>query len=244
MKELYTYKVNRNTIKENKVKNEDGSVTITEVTESVPVEVFMKFPSRRDREEMQTIYNQEFHKCISNGINSNDMLKKVILDANAGHYSKQELEILHELYKKLNAAALEYTNKKLDGDDAADEENAFNKIHAEIYKIESSQKSIFDKSAETLSFKKYVTWAAINLTFLKNEKEFDSVFRGPTFMTKLDNYYDMSDEPEKYQFELNCFDKSYLLYERYLTKDIETKEDFERMEKEIDKFLNTPDLNI
>ncbi len=238
MKELYTYKVNKEKLVENKVKNEDGSFTVTETVEQIPVEVFLKQPSRRDRDEMTTVYNQEFHRCISNGINSEKMLMRAILDANGGNYSGPERDRLFELEKLIHEKTLKYHLDKLEGKEVGALAEEIINLEQEKRRIEFSFESIFDKSAESIASKKYLTWAALHMTFLKHEKDFVPVFTAPTFISKLDQYYDMNEDPEKYAFELRCFDKAYVFLDRYLGGSVKTKEDFQELEAQVDKFLN------
>lgn len=223
MKILHTYKM---------VKGEGDNKT--------EVSVYIKKPSRIDREEMSLAYNKEFHKCLSNGISTEEMIRRAVLDGGGAYLSKFDVETLHELYKELNALTAEVEKLRLDEGDATALEAKRLEVYKQIYNIESSQKGIFDNSAEALATKKSLVWAALNLSFIKPDKDKDSyeyIFHGPTFDTKLGNYYEMCDDEDRYTFELGCFDRSYIMVERFLSGDAENEDDFKRIEEEINKFF-------
>lgn len=224
MKILHTYKM---------VKGEGDAKT--------EVNIYVKKPSRVDREEMSLAYNKEFHKCLSNGISTEEMIRRAVLDGGGAYLSKFDVETLHELYKELNALTAEVETLRLSEQDTAEVEEKRLEVYKRIYNIESSQKGIFDNSAEALATKKSLVWAALNLTFVKSAEGKDSyeyIFHGPTFDTKLGNYYEMCDDEDRFAFELGCFDRTYIMVERYLSGDAETEDDFKRIEDEINKFFN------
>lgn len=201
------------------------------------VDVYIKKPSRLDREEMSMIYNREFHKCLANGISTEEMIRRAVLDGGGAYLSKFDVETLHELYKELNALTLQVQQEKLDNLDTVSTEEKRLDVYKKIYSIESSQKGIFDNSAEALATKKSLVWAALNLTFTKSGDIYQYVFSGPTFDTKVSNYYEMCDDEDKFQFEMGCFDRSYIMIERFLSGDAETEDDFKTIESEIDNFF-------
>lgn len=235
MKELYVYKVNKEVKRENRVENEDGTTTISQVVDLVPTEVVLKKPSRRDREDMAMVYNAEFHKCLANGISTEEMIRRAVLDGGGGFIPKHDLETLHELYKRINAIMLEVAQKKIDKEDISELQAEMEKLYIQIYDIESPQKSVYNHSAEALATRKSLIWGALTLTYLRKDKDYEPVFKGPTFESRLNSYYDMCDE-DGFKFEMTCFDKSYVMIERFLSKAAETKEEFELIEQELDKF--------
>lgn len=237
MKELYTYKVNKETVKETKTDNGDGSFTLTEVKELAPTEVFLKRWSRREQEEMQTVYQKEFHRCISEGINTEKMLDRALMDANSGYISKADQERLFTLTKIKADKSLEYYNKKLSGENVDQIYKDILDIEKEVYEIKSTFKSIYDQSAEAIASRKLLIWAVLHMTFLKDGEKFNYVFPGPTFISKWEAYCNMDDNKEDYDFELKCFDKSYIFLQKFLSGEAETKEDFEDIERQIDSFF-------
>lgn len=233
MKELYRYSINKAEKVEKRVENEDKTVTISYETEFKPVDVVVKKPSRRDREEMAMVYNAEFHKCLNAGIGTDAMIRRSFLDGGGGHIAKADLEVAHELYKKIEKAGLEIAQKKIDGDDTTELENQIQKDYIEAYNIESSHQGVMDRSAEALATRKSLIWAALNLTFIGDKY----VFSGPTFEGQLNTYYEMCDEPEKYEFELKCFDYSYVFIERFLSGMAKEEEQFKEIENELNNFF-------
>ncbi len=131
---------------------------------------------------------------------------------------------------------LEITQKKIDKEDTEELQSQIEKIYIQIYELESPQKTIYNHSAEALATRKSLIWGALTLTYLRRGDDYEPVFKGPTFESRLNSYYDMCDEDGGFKFEMTCFDKSYIMIERFLSKAAETKEDFELIEQELDKF--------
>lgn len=217
MKTLYTYK-----------KEKDGS----------EVEVAIKRLGRHDREEMALVYHKEFYKCLGSGISTEEMIRRAILDNGGGFLSKRDVEILHELYKEFSSLSAEVQRIKLDNGNTDELDLKVKEVFSQIYEIESANKSIFSNSAEALANRKALTWAALYSSFIKNGDTYTYIFDGPTFDSKLANYYDMCDDPEKYKFELQVFDRSYVMLERFISGDAEKEEDFRLIVEELDKFFN------
>ncbi len=238
MKELYTYTVKKEAQREKKVDNGDGTFTVSTETQYDPISVIVKKPSRKDREEMAMVYNAEFHKCLNHGISTEEMIRRAVLDGGGGFIPKLDQEQLHELYSLINENLLKIQHLKIDGLDASALEKEVEAAYLRIYDIESPQKNIFDHSAENLATRKSLVWAALHLTYTKSGDVYIPVFKGPTFESKLNSYYDLCDEEDQHKFEMRCFDMSYVMVERFLSKAAESDEDFALIEQEIHRFFD------
>jgi hypothetical protein len=249
MKELYTITVNKKDKVENKTTNSDGSITIKYEEKLTPVKVFLKSPSRRDKEEMDMIYTAELQKCVTRGISTVDMIRRALLDG-GGSISKLDLEEMDFLLKTIQEKSNLY--QKLLSDKAPKEEIApveteLTQLLTRYNDIENSQVQLFSRSAESYAQKRTVIWCVLNLSHLISDdgKEYTQVFRGPTFDSKLNNYYDSCEEEDKYNFELAVFDRAYVMYHGYISGKLKDKADFEAteanliedqmVEKEVDK---------
>lgn len=201
------------------------------------VDVYVKKLSRHDREEMALVYNKEFYKSLSNGISTEEMIRRSILDNGSGFLSKRDVENLHELYREFTDLSVKMQQAKIDGQNTDELDVKIKEVFSAIYEIESVNKSIFSNSAEALGNRKALTWAALYSSFTKEGENYVYIFDGPTFDSKLAHYYDMCDEPEKYAFELAVFDKSYIMIERFISGDASSESDFKLIEEEINKFF-------
>lgn len=237
MKELYTITINKKEKVEVKTENGDGTFTLKYEDKLTPIKVFLKQPSRRDREEMDMVYTAELQKCVARGILTNDLIRRALIDG-GGSLSTLDLEEMDSLLKDIQDKNNIYQKLKLDkaeGEEVDKIELELSKLIEKYNTIEQSQFQHFSRSAESYAQKKTVIWSVLNLSYIQEDKNYSDVFRGPTFDSKLNNYYDYCEEEGKYDFELKTFDKAYVMYHGYLTGAAKTKEDFEAVEANLDE---------
>lgn len=240
MKELYSYTLNKESKSEVKVKHDDGTYSTEFEIIKTPITVVLKSPSRQDRNQMSIAYSAELHKCLAAGISSESMIRRAVLDGGGGYMPKYDIEQLHLLWKEYNELSLQISTKRNESIDVTNEEEDLLGIYKKIYAIESSYNAIFDNCAEARAAKHSLTWAALYLTYTKEgEDKYTPVFLGPTFEMKLNIYYDMCDNEDKFAFELGCFDRSYVYVDRYINGDAENKEDFDKITVELNEFFKT-----
>lgn len=237
MKELYTITVNKKEKIEVKTENGDGSFTLKYEDKLTPVKVFLKQPSRRDREEMDMVYTAELQKCVARGILTSDLIRRALIDG-GGTLSTLDLEEMDSLLKEIQDKNNVYQKLKLDkteGEEIDSLELELSKLIEKYNTIEQSQFQHFSRSAESYAQKKTVIWSVLNLSYIPAGSNYLEVFRGPTFDSKLNNYYDYCEEEEKYNFELKVFDKAYVMYHGFLTGAAKDKEDFAAVEVNLDE---------
>jgi len=246
MKELYTITVNKKEKVENKTVNDDGSITLKYEDKLTPVKVFLKQPSRRDREEMDMIYTAELQKCVSRGISTVDMIRRALLDG-GGSISKFDLEEMDSLLKQIQEKNNVYEKlvaEKGDKDEIKSIESELGNLLQRYSDIEQSQIQLFSRSAESYAQKRTVIWCVLNLSYVTEGGENINVFRGPTFDSKLNNYYDYCEEEEKYAFELAAFDKAYIIYHGYTSGKLKSSEDFASVEANYDEELKSIEMDL
>ena len=206
MKELYTFKVNKKTKLEEKVDNGDGSFTVRPVDGFEEAAVFLKLPSRHDREEISLTYKEYYGKALSRGLPMADILRRSLLDS-GGVYSKSDLETAEQVINKI----AEVKNKiQLNNISSEDKENLegellyLNELYDRVNKID---RNLWSNTAEAYAQDMTIHWAVLHLTFWDKDKK--EVFPGVTFESRLNSFYEMSDDPSLFTTELEIFSKSY-----------------------------------
>lgn len=222
MKALYKFTVNRPEKVEEKTQNEDGSVTIKTVTKDVPVEVFLKLPSRRDREEISVVYNGEYGNAIKRGLQTADVMRRSLLDS-GGIIAQKDLERADELVKLITAKQNEIQEKTLNGEDLTSASDDLQTLVNEFEQIERPNREIFARSVESHAQNKTIEWCVLNLSFEGDHH----VFPGATHESKLSSYYDFCDDEENHKFELEVYNKATIVYYHNIIADKTGQEYFD-----------------
>lgn len=209
MKELYKFPVKVKVTEEVRTQNEDGSATIKTVESSKDKYVFLKLPSRRDREEISLTYKEYFGKGISRGLPMADILRRNLLDA-GGLYAKSDLENVEQILNKMTEVSNKIqlgTQTKEELDKLEEERAGLNTLYDQISRVD---KEIWSKSAEAYAQDMTIHWAVLNLTFWDEDKT--EIFPGITFESRLESFYEKSDEPEENLHILSAFKKAYICF--------------------------------
>lgn len=214
MKILYKFTAHKKEKVEEKTVNEDESVTIKLVDKEVPVDVYLKHPSRRDREEISVIYNGAYGNALKQGLQTADVMRRCLLDS-GGIIAQKDLERADELLKEITLKANEIQEITLAQGDLTGKEEELQELTNEFELIERPQREIFSKSAEAHAQNKTIEWCVLNLSFTK-DKDYEYVFRGPTFESKLESYYKACDDEDKHGFELAVYDKATVVFYHHI----------------------------
>ena len=230
MKELYTLKINKKEPFEEKVKNEDGTYTVTESFKDVPVEIFLKKPSRRDTEAYSLFYDIQYGKAVADGLQTSATLERAISDG-GGVISKQDIEDAVALSKAYDVLYNEILADKLEKRDTTDKEGDLRVLYDLLTEKNRTRDDLYTKTAEYRAQENTLNWCVIHLSYFKNGDKFTEVFPGPSYESKLNNYYDSQDEDdEEAKFLKNVFEKSFMVYYLYVVKKAaETKEGFDEL---------------
>lgn len=211
MKELYTFKVNKKTKSEKRIENDDGSFTIKPIDAVEEVVVYLKLPSRRDKEEISLTYKEYYGKAISRGLPMADVLRKNLLDS-GGVYSRSDLETAEQVLNKINEVSNTIQMKV--GEDVTELEKELEYLNTLYDQINKIDRNLWANTAEAYAQDMTMHWAVLNLTFWDKDKK--EVFPGVTFDSKLTSFYEMSDEPERFSTEIEIFSKSYKCFYAFL----------------------------
>lgn len=226
MKILYKFIANKTQKVEEKTDNGDGSFTTKLVDKPFPVEIYLKHPSRRDREDISVFYNGAYGAALKKGLQTADVIRRCLLDS-GGTLAQHDLEQADQLLKELTLTANAIQEALLEKKDDSDLQKQYSELLEAFEKIERSQREVFSKSAEAHAQNKTVEWCVLNFTFTQNEKkEYVYVFPGPTDEAKLSTFYEWADD-EKHEFELGIHEKATVCYYHYIMADKSGQEYFD-----------------
>jgi hypothetical protein len=228
MKILYVITVNKAQKVEETTDNEDGTKTVKTVDKLTPVEICLKLPSRRDREEISLVYNAQYGIALGKGLQTADVVKRSLLDS-GGVITRQELERADEILKTFIQKKNELVAAEMEGADTTDLKQEIEDLTNEFTELERPQREIYSRTAEFYAESKSVEWCVLNMCYYKMDKDFYQVFDGPTTDGKLSNYYAMCDEPEKHMDKLDAYNKATLCYYHHILAGKTEKEYFDEL---------------
>jgi len=201
-KELYSFsldeekEVEKTHTRKNKKTGEETTVT-KKVKETVPVQVRIKRPSRRELEEAELEYSVEMSRCVKRGILTKAMLYKKYSDT-GGVWSEEDAKDYGKLYREIfdiqnEYARLETIDKKTEKQNKRLEslKDQLAETKRQIVEAESSMQSLFDHTADTKAQNRLLLWYTLMLTHIQGEEEDDpfSYFKGESFEEKMEDYY-------------------------------------------------------
>jgi hypothetical protein len=204
-----TIETEKETTKTNKKTGEEVT-TKKKVTESIPVEVQVKRPSRRELEEAELEYSIEMSKCIKKGILTKAMLAKKYSDT-GGLFSQEDAERYASLYKQAldlqnEYIRLETVSNRTEKQDVRFEEvkSEIASIRKDIVELESSFQSLFDHTADNKAQNKLIQWYVLNLTYVYDEVKdrFVQYFEGDNLEEKTDFFYKKEESEDDFYFKL------------------------------------------
>ena len=209
-KELYSFtldeekEVEKTHTRKNKKTGEETTVT-KKVKETVPVQVRIKRPSRRELEDAELEYSVEMSRCVKRGILTKAMLYKKYSDT-GGVWSEDDAKDYGKLYRQIfdiqnEYARLETVEKKSDKqkERLSELKDSLAETKRQIVEAESAMQSLFDHTADIKAQNRLLLWYTLMLTHTQGEEDEnpDSYFKGETFEEKIEDYYlkeDVSDD--------------------------------------------------
>jgi hypothetical protein len=253
IKTIYTFLVDREEEVEQtetkKVKNkETGKMEDVKETrvikESIPYRVIIRQPGRREMEEADMEYSIEMSKCIKNGILTKAMLAKQYSDT-GGLMTEEDAKFLDRQYGQLADLQNKFTKlstkqkrTKVDEDKISQITEDLASTRKVIIDLETNYSSLFNHTADSKAQNKAIMWYLVNLVSIKKDEDEDEMleplFKGETFDEKRDYYYDLEEEGEDEIFNLVNNKLTTLLSFWYFSTSA-TKEDFERLENDIEE---------
>jgi hypothetical protein len=239
MKELYNFTVNNSKEVEIKTETPDGTLIKKEKKE-FPVTIILKSPSRLEKEEAAAFEAMEWSKAVKEGFLTKQMLAKVYAD-NGGVFSKEEVKLSNQLADEYNSKVLEWQqaliNKK--EEEVLDRlKNEVTELYSKIQINENKKEDLFRNSAETRARDKTIQWLILFLTYIKDETEKVSPFFGVgDFDSKLNKLYELSELDD--DFNKTVIEKAALYISFWYMGRLNSKEDFEFLNSELDKTEET-----
>ena len=209
-KELYAFtidderEVEKTHTRKNKKPREETTVT-KKVKETVPIQIRLKRPSRRELEDAELEYSVEMSRCVKRGILTKAMLYKKYSDT-GGVWSEDDAKDYGKLYKEIfdiqnEYARLETVDKKTEKQKKKIEDlkEQLASARRKIVDAESAMQSLFDHTADVKAQNRLLLWYTLMLTHIQKEDEDNPVpyFNGLDFDEKIEDYYlkeDVSDD--------------------------------------------------
>lgn len=237
MKTLYTFKIKKPTIVENKSKDEAGNEVITKTTEKKDVEIHIKKPSHREIDEMDLFYSIQISDLQAKGIATNTMILNSYQDS-GGLDSKKEVEAMKKLIEELNVKKNRLIKDNLDKIQNPSLLEEIKELSVQITDYQNRLSAVFERSAESIAERRVVMWGVLSLLFTKENDIYSPIFSGKNYNDKLENYYNLIDSKEKeddFIFEQAVFEKGQIFLSLWLKKQAESKEDFQLLESMLDE---------
>lgn len=228
--------------RKNKETGEMETVTTTKtVKKSVPSEIIIYQPSRRQVEDADMEYSIEMSKCIKRGILTKAMLAKKYSDT-GGLVSDEDSEKLIRLYKELGETTnslAKLQSKKTKTKKEKDKEEELTEIYAtyrrQIVDLETNYQNLFNHTADTKAQNKAILWYMLNLSFIKQNEDERPIFEGDTLEEKEDSYYEL-EESENEIFGL-AKEKLMTFVSFWYFSQNPSQEDFQNLEQELEAEL-------
>ena len=245
MREIYSFRVNRETEQEVKKETDSGTL-VTKEKVSKPIKIIFKKPNRVESEEADVVSAVEYSDSIRKGILTKPLLEK-LYDEKGGFLA----ENYEDKYGKLLGRFYELENEsyrlRLKENPTTEDKEEINRLAGEfvtirnkLQELESSRNSLFQNTAENRAQSKTIFWLTLFLTYIQEDESKEPI---PFFLSKSTDYKEAFDQKrddydkkieENSEFSNEIIDKaSYFVSLWYLGR-CKTPEDF----KEIEDILN------
>jgi len=227
-----------------KVKETKTEVELREVTETTPVRVVLKKPTRTQLEDGDMFYSIWLNKFIKMGLLTRAMLAKQHLDV-GGSLTDDEKQRYAQLYVRLyeKQQSVQRFSLKAPDERSNDEterlSNAIEElgiIRKELTDFEAVQASMFDHTADIKARNKTITWYLLHLAFTiegdSDDAEAEPMFQGETYDDKYVSYMELDelDDP----VYIAAIDKLSSLATIWYMSGVSSQEDFDQLLEEID----------
>jgi len=184
--------------------------TITEMVEkTIPVEIAIKLPNRKQVQEAEMVYSIEMSKCIKQGILTKTMLLNKYSDT-GGLVNEKDSTELNSNYEKYYGLQVELANLNLKPESERTEEDKqlINEKQSDLIEIrrtiverETSYLNLFNHTADTKAQNKSILWYVLTLSFYKdsskNHTDYVPIFPGKTFEEKEEVLFSLEDKDDE-----------------------------------------------
>lgn len=241
MKKLFSFSVPKEievTKEETVVENGESIKKIKTVKEQVPVQYFIKKPTRTDFDENELYHGVKLAEGIKEGMLTKSMLVKRFSN-DGGILSDPQKNRYTELYLQLAQKENEF--QRLILQDATEKtketrenlENELVKIRNEIQDFELTQSAIFEQTAENRARNKSIFWWILFLSYTMDGEREMPIFDGATIKEKLDSYDKIMEDDQSSHLHAVIQKFVYLLTMWYVGQ-AATQKDFELLFKNLE----------
>lgn len=184
--------------------------TISEtVDKTIPVEIAIKLPNRKQVQEAEMVYSIEMSKCIKQGILTKTMLLNKYSDT-GGLVNEKDSTELNSNYEKYYNLQVELANLNLKPESERTEEDKalisekqsdLIEIRRIIVERETSYLNLFNHTADTKAQNKSILWYVLTLSHYKdsskNHTDYVPIFPGKTFEEKEEVLFGLEEKEDE-----------------------------------------------
>lgn len=221
MKKLYEFKVQKPVITKVEEKTPEGTL-VKDVESNEEKKAFIKFPGRREIDQMRIIQSAEMGKAIGLGVQTHEAMRNAILNNKGFEYAHIDLEEIDKISMDLKKKKDEYLKAVIDESATEILEKEIHELNLKIEEMRRNMEGIFQHSAESIAEREVGLWAVLNLTFWEDG---NPIFPGSTDESRKQQYYDAFDDPTHNVAQLQAFSTAYIVLNAYLFKGM-SPEDF------------------
>lgn len=217
---------------------------IKTVKKETPTRIVIKRPGRSILDKAEIQYKIKVSEMVKLGVLTKAMVIKKYSDI-GGIMTENDAKTLGKKYKNLADSQAEFAALSIKGD-LLDEKNkanlqsvveSINKLRREISDLENSYNFIFENTADVVANNHVVLWYSLMLTYIQEEKDGKPVyipfFAGNNFEEKLEDYYKKEDAADFLYVQTKYKLVWFISY--WNVGNLQTKEDFALLDKEIDE---------
>jgi len=179
------------------------------VEKSIPVEILIRQPNRKQIQEAEMVFSIEMSKCIKQGVLTKAMLLNKYSDT-GGLVNQKDSEELNAGYEKYSQLQIEIVNLGLkpesertqeEKDLISTKQSDLIDVRREIVERETSYLNLFNHTADTKAQNRSILWYVLSLSFYKdsskNHTDFIPIFPGKTLEEKEDYLYSLEEKEDE-----------------------------------------------
>jgi hypothetical protein len=184
--------------------------TISEmVDKTIPVEILIKQPNRKQIQEAEMVFSIEMSKCIKQGVLTKAMLLNKYSDT-GGLVNQKDSDELNAGYEKYGQLQIEIVNLNLkpesertqeDKDLILSKQSELIDVRREIVERETSYLNLFNHTADTKAQNRSILWYVLSLSFYKdpskNQVDYLPIFPGKTLEEKEEYLYSLEEKEDE-----------------------------------------------
>lgn len=245
--ELHSFDVIREIeVEKTTEKKKDGeTIKVTKkVKEKVPVRVFLKKPTRKEREEAEMFYSIYVSQCVRRGLLTRAMLMHKYQDS-GGEVSEEEAKYFNGLYleavqKENDIYRLTLEDKDANKKKIDDLTSDLVRIRRSLVDFQTSRSLLYRDTAEAKAESRVILWLLLFLTYYREneEGEIKPLFEGFDFDEKLEIYDELVESGDDFYDEV--IDKMTTYVTLLYLGSAKNQDDFARFDKQFKEEAEPP----